>query len=284
MAAKNQVKGKGSVSGARRSTRSRAATQREVSNDVAVSPHLMERGDVFFFYRPDIDEEAPRGLLDVRRFHIVLRPESGKTVRLMTIGRKKLPDASEGSQNHWGFVDRVIDDAEELRQILGGSNFESETLGERRLPEARPVGEGVYALNRVGRRTVLSYALELPSEPGEVQAAFNIRPDGHYELAIKNPDAGSPAGIGLDGDCRAKFSDALKERFGDRRWLPADSDFLDCEGAEFVLIQSRDEAIASLGIDLEPEREDEDTAEVFNDLKIERTDKAIRPLFNGSWQ
>src|SRR4051812_24709205 len=38
---------------------------------------VIERGDIFFFYRPDIDDEAPGGLLDVRRFHVVLRPADG---------------------------------------------------------------------------------------------------------------------------------------------------------------------------------------------------------------
>ena len=41
----------------------------------ATNPNILERGDIFFFYRPDVEEESPGRLLDVRRFHVVLRPE-----------------------------------------------------------------------------------------------------------------------------------------------------------------------------------------------------------------
>src|SRR5262249_12693088 len=158
-----------------------------------------------------------------------LRPDGKEALRLITIGRKKLPSAAAGTQNHWGFVDRVFRDAGELRDALSAETYETATVGERRLPEARPVGEGVYALVRRGRSAILAYDLELPAQPGEVQEAFNIAPQGRFELAIKNPDAGSPAGMGLENDRRADFPDELQERFGDRRWVPAEPEFLDCE-------------------------------------------------------
>jgi hypothetical protein len=49
---------------------------------------VLERGDIFFFYRPDVEEESPGGLIDVRRFHVVLRAEGVEALRLITIGRK----------------------------------------------------------------------------------------------------------------------------------------------------------------------------------------------------
>jgi hypothetical protein len=262
----------------------RKAGKRQENGDVRTGQNLLERGDLFFFYRPDVDETAPQGLLDVRRFHVVLRPEGKETLRLITIGRKKLPDAADEGRSHWGFVDRVFRNPEELRTALSGAIYETETLGERHLPEARPAGEGVYALARHGRSTILAYALELPEQPGEVQEAFNITPEGRFVLAIKNPDAGSPAGVGLD-DRRADFPEELRERFGDRRWAAADPpEFLDCEGAELVLIGGRDEAAVDLGIDLEPQPEDEKSAEVFKDLHLERSERAVKPLFEGRWK
>ncbi len=285
MASKNPVSRKsraGSVSA--KKGRGGARANRPARGEVREGQNALERGDLFFFYRPDVDEEAPQGLLDVRRFHVVLRPEGKDVFRLITIGRKKLPDAAEGSQNHWGFVERVFRDAEGLREALSGSTYETETVGERRLPEARPVGEGVYALVRHGRSTTLAYALELPSEIGEVQKAFHIEPEGRFEIAIKNPDAGSPSGVGLDDDRRADMPEELKERFGDRRWLPADPEFLDCEGAELVLIGARDQSIVNLGVDLEPQPEDEESSEIFKDLHMERSERTVKPLFEGTWQ
>jgi hypothetical protein len=65
---------------------------------------ICEHGDIFFFYRPRIDEEEPEGLDDVERFFFVLRPRSGRPLRLLVVGRKYLPDIEEHERN-WGFVE-----------------------------------------------------------------------------------------------------------------------------------------------------------------------------------
>src|SRR3954463_9317165 len=91
---------------------------------------VLERGDIFFFYRPDVGETSPEGLLDVWRFHVVLRPEGKETLRWLTIGRKKLPGADEEGRNHWGFVGKVFTDPEGLREELGGATVSSDTQGE----------------------------------------------------------------------------------------------------------------------------------------------------------
>jgi len=94
---------------------------------------VLERGDVFFFYRPNLDETSPGGILDVRRFHVVLRPEGGDVLRMITVGRKTLPETGgEGDgQNHWGFVDRVFRSPDDLREALSGATYETDTVGER---------------------------------------------------------------------------------------------------------------------------------------------------------
>jgi hypothetical protein len=239
---------------------------------------VLERGDIFFFYRPDAAGSPPGGLLDVNCFHLVPRPECGGVLRYITVGKKKLPEAG-GDGRHWGFVDGVFREPEGLRQALDGTVAGAE--GGPGRAAAVPAGEGVYALARHGRNTVLAYALELPEEPGEVQRAFHIARRGRLTLAIKNPEAGSPAGVGLDEDRRAEFPDGLRERFGDRKWIGADPPaFLDHEGAELILIAG-DDAGPDLG--LEPQPEDERSAEVFKDLQLERSERAIKPLFEGTW-
>ena len=246
--------------------------------------NVLERGDLFFFYRPDVDEEAPRGLLDVHRFHLVLRPERGDVVRLITIGRKTLPGSGQGGANHWAFVDRVFAGAGELKEALGPIDYETETTGERHLPEARPAGEGVYALARHGRDSVLAYALELPEEPGEVQVAFGIEKQGRFVVSIKNPETESPAGLGLDDGQKAELPDELRAMFGARKWHPADPPaFLDHQGVELILIGGRITPEEDLGIELDPQPEDEEKAEVFGDLGLEKSDRTIRPLFEGEW-
>jgi hypothetical protein len=275
---------KGRMNGKARTSKKAEPSRKVHEADVEASSPVLERGDLFFFYRPDVDETSPGGLVDVRRFHLVLRPEGKQTLRLITVGRKKLPEATDEGRSHWAFVDRVFGTTDELRVALSGATYRTETLGERHLPEARPSGEGVYALVRHGRSTVLAYALELPEEPGEVQRAFRIGREGRFVISVKNPEAGSPAGLGLEDDRRADFPEELRERFGDRRWVAADPpEFLDHEGAELVLIGGR-EAGEDLGIDLEPQPETEEDAEVFKDLHLEKSDRTIRPLFEGAWE
>ena len=181
-----------------------------------------ERGDLFFFYRPGVDDEAPTDLVDVRRLHVVLRPDGGEMIRLITVGRKTLPNSGPSGGNHWAFVDRIFHDPAELKEALSGTTYETETTGERHLPAARPAGEGVYALVRHGRESVLAYALELPEELGEVQQAFGIERQGRFVVSIKNPAIESPAGLGLEPDQQGKLPEELQNLFGARKWHPAD--------------------------------------------------------------
>lgn len=243
---------------------------------------VLERGDLFFLYRPDVEEFPPHGLLDVRRFYMVLRPQGKDRLRLLAIGKKKLPGAGEAGQRHWGFVAQVAREPEQLREELGGT---TEARPERPLAWARPAGEGVYALVRHGNHTHLAYVLGLPERLGEVQRAFNIAHEGRFVLAIKNPEAASPVGVGLDEGQQADFPDHLKAKFGDRRWLAVDPPaFLDYAGAEVVLIGGRDDLGTDLGLDLPPPPEDESRAEVFKDLHLEKSERTIRPLFEGTWE
>ena len=103
---------------------------------------ILEEGNIFFLYRPDVNEDEPHGLGDVQRFHIALRPHGGGQARLLTVGRKRLPDV-EGHERNWGFVDLVTDKASELEKELREETYETKTRGEQRRPAARPAGEGV---------------------------------------------------------------------------------------------------------------------------------------------
>jgi hypothetical protein len=119
-----------------------------------------------------------------------------------------------------------------------------------------------------------------------VQRAFHIEKQGRFVLSIKNPEAPRPAGIGLDEERKAEFPEELMGRFGARKWIAADPpQFLDDEGAEFVLIGGREEAAGDLAeFDLEPDGEDERSADIFAELHLERSDRTVRPLFEGSWE
>jgi hypothetical protein len=241
---------------------------------------VLERGDLFYLYRPSVDDFAPGGLMDVRRFYMVLHPDGTERFRLIAIGKKKLPGVDSEVQRHWGFVDGVFLTADELLKAAAGIPGSMESTAETTLP----AGEGLYALILHGNHTHLAYVLELPSTPGEVQKAFNIRPEGRFVIAVKNPSATSPPGMGLELDRQPDFPDQLKVRFGDRRWVSVDPpEFLDHEGAELVLIGGRDDLGEDLGIDLQAHPTDEETADVFRELHMEKSERTIKPLVRGIW-
>ena len=83
------------------------------------------------------------------------------------------------------FVDKVAARAEDVEDELDPRTYETQTRGERHVAPARPAGEGVY-------------------------------------VAVKNPEAPSPEGVGLDETRRARLPKVLAARFRGRRFIPVD--------------------------------------------------------------
>ena len=241
---------------------------------------VLERGNIYFFYRPAAGGGTPQGLVDVQRFHLILSPEGKDLFRVITVGKKRLPDPTDEEQRFWGFVERVCADAGEVGEELDeGTTWD----GFPRQP-ARPAGEGVYAIARHGNHTHLLYALELPEEPDEVQRELHIEKEGSYLLRVKNPQAGSPPSVGLDEERRAEFPEELQELFGSRRFIAVNPpDFLDHDGAELLLMGSADDPGEELGIDLDPEQETEATSDLFKELRMARERHPVEPLLAGKW-
>jgi hypothetical protein len=243
--------------------------------------NVLERGDLYFLYRPHEERFEPGGLLDVRRFYMVLHPQETERFRLIAIGKKKLPESDDSPQRNWGFVDGLFRNPDQLRQAAAGLPPLIGSTGEN----LRPAGEGLYSLVLHGNHTHLVYVLELPVIPGEVQDAFNIKQEGRFVIAVKNPEATSPPGVGLEMDRQPGFPEELFARFGDRRWVSVDPpEFLDYEGAELVLIGGQDDLGEDLGIDLKAHPEDKETAEIFKVLHMEKSERTIKPLLEGVWE
>lgn len=246
-------------------------------------PDVLERGNIYFVYRPQVEQEEPHGMTDVQRSYIVLSPHGKEILRLILLGRKKLPEIQDGGVKYWGFVDRIAQEPQEIRDELGREEYQTKTRGERTRPPARPAGEGVYAIVRHGNHNHLAYALELPETPGEVQKDLNIEPEGSYVFSVKNPQQPSPPGAGLDEERKVDFPKELQEKFHGRRFLPAEPDLLDHEGAEVLLIGAREDPEQELGLNLNPQEEDQHKAEVCRELKMCRGEFEARPLFEGEW-
>jgi hypothetical protein len=249
---------------------------------------VVERGNIYFLYRPKVrgEDEPERdigGLNDIERFHIVLRPNGAARFRLMTIGAKRLPHLDEHERN-WGFVDLVARSAKEVTDELGEDHYDTKTRGERVRPAARPAGEGVYVLTRTGHTMHLAYALELPEKPGPVQKQLNIEPEASFALSIKNPEKGSPPNAGLDSAEKADYPDKLQKEFRGRRFATEDPHLLDYDGAQFILIGAGSDVMRDLGIDMDPDDENEATADIFRQLRLSRSKHPIEPLLKGEWR
>jgi hypothetical protein len=226
---------------------------------------VLEQGDVFFFYRPRVGVEEVRGLDDVQRFFLVLAPEAH--VRRLIVGRKRLPDL-HAHERVWAFVAEVATDPAAIRDELQG--------------DARPAGEGRYALVDHDGHTHLAYVLELPSQPGEAQRVFRIEPEASYIVAVRNPDAPAPPGTGLPPRRRPEYPEELRARFGSRRFSAVDPpELLDHEGAEVVLIGAAGDAEAKLGIQLDRASERVSDAEILRRLRLQRGELRLEPLERG---
>jgi hypothetical protein len=174
---------------------------------------------------------------------------------------------------------------EQIRDELGPETYSTRTRGERHVGAARPAGEGRFKILRHDDHTHLAYALELPKREGQVQKEFAIEDQASYIISIKNPEAGSPAYAGLPEGEKVNYPRHLQEVFRGRRFADADPpQLLDYAGTEFVLIGSSEDVKSELGVEFKTENENESSADIFKDLKLEKTDRPLKPLFEGNWQ
>ncbi|MBI4497430.1 MAG: hypothetical protein HY689_05980 [Chloroflexi bacterium] len=240
-------------------------------------PEILERGDIYFAYRPRVDKFQVHGFKDIQRLYLILKPRPAGRYRLLIIGHKQLPEVENGARRpYWGFVENVFQTPEELERDLRGAGDQ---------PAARAAGEGVYAIASHEGHTHLAYALELPEQLGEVQAALHIEKEGSYLLSIKNPEQRSRAGVGLAPEQRAHFPEELQRRFEGRNFIDADPPrLLDYPGAEVLLIGAAEDVSQELGIELYPEHETAATADVFTELRLDRQQHPVEPLLRGVWR
>lgn len=250
---------------------------------------VLEEGHIYFVYRPkvraegDEEEVAAEELGDVENFFLVLKPHGGR-FRLINIGRKRLPDI-DGHERLWGFVEAIADSGKAIEEGLRRETYDTKTRGERVRPSARPAGEGVYAMVRRGRSAHLAWALELPEKPGPVQKAFNIPPEASLVVSIRNPEkGGAPRSAQLGEERKAHYPKHLQEEFRDRKFATEDPRLLDFEGAQIVFVGARDNPEQAYGIDLEPQEEDESSAEIFRQLRFAKSRHPVEPLLAGEWR
>jgi hypothetical protein len=138
---------------------------------------VLERGDIFFLYRPRVKEELAEGLEDVQRFLVIVRPERAGAFPADRRRPQAVPEPEE-HERLWALVDQVASESGELRAELERGEYGTRTRGAHVRPEARPAGEGRYALVEHDGHTHLAYELELPRRSGEPQEEMRIERGG----------------------------------------------------------------------------------------------------------
>lgn len=171
---------------------------------------ILEKGLIYFFVRPRVSTPHPTSLTDIARSYFILRPTDATAgpkptapSRLCVVPKKVLP--TSGRQRWIGFVEKGH---EPYRQAVGedlaGREYETKTMGERRVPDAIPAGEGIYALTHSRWVTYLVYILTEPRELGEVQRGLGLKERGYFTISTRNPVYPAPKGVGFPQN--AKYS------------------------------------------------------------------------------
>lgn len=169
-----------------------------------VSSNILEKGIVYFFFRPRVNVEKPESIGDVARSFIVLRPiplgaelnqgplDKDARCRLLMLPKKKFP--TSGKERDMAFVEKAGQTMQELHdKFVSGSTYQTSTRGERTIEEAQPYAEGVYAITSTYRSSHLVYVLTIPAELGEIQENFGLYHRGSWIVQSKNPEFPGPA-------------------------------------------------------------------------------------------
>jgi hypothetical protein len=240
----------------------------------------LERGNIYFFYRPRVNVDEVQSLNDVQRLFFVLSVDGTHRLRDIMVGTKHLP-GPDGHERAWAFVALVSDRAGDLRAELSARTYETRTRGERHQPPARAAGEGRYLIADHDGHSHLAYVLELPRELGDAQRAMRIERRASYVVVVRNPDAPAPPGMGRTGQTPT-LPEHLRNRFGGRRFAQLDApEWLDHEGVELVIIGAARDPARELGLELDPQGEQLHDADLLRDLGIGPGDLPVEPLRSG---
>lgn len=232
-----------------------SGVQKSQEREEAVPSNILEKGVIYFFYRPRVNVSEPHSVDDVARSFVVLRPtplgatlgqaqgslEAGAKCRLMLLPKKKFP--TSGRERDMAFVEKVGQTMKELQEnFIAGEEYQTSTRGERSVPEAKPYAEGVYAITSTKRASHLAYILTVPAEVGPLQEDFGLHARGSWIVQSKNPKYPGPSFAQLPKD--PEYPESVRDKFQDYRWVPLTPEFIDYPNAQFLMIG---EATGDLG-------------------------------------
>lgn len=201
----------------------------------------VEKGDIYFFYRPKVNAQRVENLDDVQRLHVVLVPDGADNARLFLVGKKRMPEIVKGkpksTAREWMMID-MTGKPKEIGEALAPLEYETKTRGEQEQGEAIPAGEGRYAIFERDNSSRLAYRLDNPNKPGKAQQELKILSEASYIISVRNPSLDVPGFPHSKPD----YPKRLQDKFADKRWIDVDdSRLLDYENAQLLLIGAHDD-------------------------------------------
>ncbi|CAK7234302.1 hypothetical protein SBRCBS47491_008902 [Sporothrix bragantina] len=219
------------------------------------APSVLEKGNIYFFFRARVNIDEPHSLDDVARTYIILKPrgKEGKEskgsghCRLLALPKKVLPRT--GRDRFMAFVLKADASYAELeKEFLTGSEPENQSNGngsgngdakdqnERHYPAATAFGEGVYAIIGTSRESHLAYVLSVPENLGAVQKQMGLtNKQGCFIVSAKNPAFPMPGGAKMVGG-GPNYPKEVKESFHSLRWAPMRPEHIDYANSHLLLI------------------------------------------------
>ena len=276
---------------------------------------VLEKGDIFFFYRPKtkiVDDGSGgdvKSIEDIRRFFMVTastaanaeneqqqqldetnqnisKESESPRYRLFVIGKKSLPDIrtteARRSERYWAKIGGIFDNPQKLTSELLSDEF-------RKGDAARPVGEGKYAIIKHHDHAELAYVLEMPEEPGEAQRELGIEKEASYIISIINPKVPVPAGYPSSEE-PPNYPESILKEFGENEnfiSLARDLRFINFQNAQMILVgarEGRNVIQKEFGIDIMEEKETVHSADIFSKLNIEKDKVPTKPLIEGKFE
>lgn len=255
---------------------------------------ILEKGNIFFFYRPKEGISHPHSPNDFERAYFMLLPDDQQhhQNRLFDVAHGVFPWIKPGKalpeERDWAFVMDVNHDPKAVLQDLE-KNVQSAPgpSGRRARPWARPAGEGRYALATHDGHTHLVYYLGMPKQPGTVQDELKVDQEASYIISVKQPYA--PSEIQLSE--KPSYPADLRNMFDGHGWIPVvPTDFLDYQYTQILLIGARKDVQKELGITLDADKENA-AAKVVLQMLHEDAKHAksygidlLEPLKQGNWE
>lgn len=233
------------------------------------APTILERGNIYFFFRARVNIDEPNSLDDVARTYLVLRPEikdgdghaggsgdcSKGHTRLLMLPKKVLPRT--GRDRFMAFVLAADESYAKLqKEFLSGSSSSQEggkdeddekdekdkkdekDEKERHFPPATAFGEGIYAIISTGRgrESHLAYVLTVPEKLGSVQQQLGLaHKQGCFIVSTKNPAYPMPGGAKMVGG-GPDYPPKINESFRKLRWAPLRPEHLDYVHSHLLLV------------------------------------------------